>query len=459
MQGQHCFQPEAVIELNLESFISPKHRLRKINKQIDFSFVRALTEKFYCPNQGRPSIDPEIFFRIILIGYLYHIPSDFRLCEEIHYNLAYRWFCKLNVNDKVPDHSSLTKIRDRLGLAIFKQFFTKILEQCKAKGLVKGEHVMTDGTLFQANASLDSLIPKDELKGEDKVITELNSPTRQPIRKISNQTHISRTDPQASLAFKKGTARTLKYKTHFTLDAASRVVLDAKVTTGATHESQVYLAQIEAIQNEFALTIQEATADRAYGSGDILQALRDKNITPNIPLFSRRSGRANVDNKYGFVYEREENRYRCPAGKYLLPYPAITNDTIHYRTQAKICPTCPLKDNCAAKIKSKTDIRWIRRNIYQDLFTHMTQQMQTAAFQAKLAERMWKVEGLISEAKQLHGLSRAKYRGLTKTQIQVYLIASVLNIKRLIFLLILLMLCATINDVISAIRLQMKSLS
>ena len=124
--------------------------LRKIDKCIDLSFVRELTEPFYCQNNGRPSIDPELFFRMIIIGYLYGIESDRRLCEEIQYNLAYRWFCKLNLEDKVADHSSLTRIRERLELNSFNDFFIKIVEQCKEFGLVKGERVMTDGTLFQA---------------------------------------------------------------------------------------------------------------------------------------------------------------------------------------------------------------------------------------------------------------------------------------------------------------------
>lgn len=129
---------------------------------------------------------------------------------------------------------------------------------------------MTDGTLFQANASLDSLVPREqEITPQPVTISGLQAPTS---RKISNATHVSRTDPDASLAFKKGTARTLKYKTHLTLDAESKVILAAAVTTGATHESQVYLAQIDAIQTQLALNICEATADRAYGSGEIIQA-------------------------------------------------------------------------------------------------------------------------------------------------------------------------------------------
>ena len=154
MQGQQQYQHQLFHYFDIESLIPNNHLLRKINRHVNLSFINELTESFYCPNNGRPSVAPELFFRMIIIGYLYGIDSDRQLCEEIQYNLAYRWFCKLNLEDKIPDHSSLTRIRDRFGLEVFNIFFLEITEQCKEMGLVKGERVMTDGTLFQANAQL-----------------------------------------------------------------------------------------------------------------------------------------------------------------------------------------------------------------------------------------------------------------------------------------------------------------
>ena len=289
---------------------------------------------------------------MIIIGYLYGIESDRQLCEEIQYNLAYRWFCKLNLEDKVTDHSSLTRIRDRLGLDAFNEFFLKIVEQCKKLGLVKGERVMTDGTLFQANASLDSLAPKNKneinIENKERAIPGIQAA---PSRKISNQTHISKTDSDATLAFKNGTPRTLKYKAHMTIDADSRVVLDAKITTGATHESQVYLQQIETIEKNLGLNISEAIADRAYGSGNIIQSLIDKEINPSIPLFSSRSGSRQINQADDFIYDEDNDRYQCPAGHYLKPYPTVCNSTIMYHSSVNDCASCELKAVCKAKSK------------------------------------------------------------------------------------------------------------
>ncbi|MCE3238929.1 MAG: transposase, partial [Gammaproteobacteria bacterium] len=414
MQGQQHYQHRLVHYFDIESLIPNNHLLRKMDKYINFDFVNKLTEPFYCQNNGRPSIAPELFFRMVTIGYLYGIQSNRQLCEEVRYNLAYRWFCKLNLEDTVPDHSSFTRIRDRIGLDTFNKFFLKITEQCKEVGLVKGERVMTDGTLFQANASLNSLVPKNKEERNNKYRergkTGIQPPPR---RKISNKTHVSATDPDASLAFKNGTPRTLKYKAHITMDADSRVILDTKVTTGSTHESQAYLQQIKKIEKDLGIKIHEATADRAYGSGDIIQALINEKIKPNIPLFSGRSG-TNKEPE-GFIYDKENNRYQCPAGNYLNLCPTIRNATMRYHSKSNDCSACQLKSMCKAKQKFPKEIRILTRHVHKELFDQVKKSMEEHYFQKNLVERMWKMEGVISEIKQRHCLSRAKYRGLVNT--------------------------------------------
>ena len=136
MQGVQQYQPQLFYYFDMDALIPKNHMLRKIDKLVDLGFVRDITKPYYCQNNGRPSIDPELFFRMLLVGYLYAIESDRQLCDEVQYNLAYRWFCKLNIEDKVPDHSSLTRIRDRFGPSIFDQFFIKIVECCKNMGFM-----------------------------------------------------------------------------------------------------------------------------------------------------------------------------------------------------------------------------------------------------------------------------------------------------------------------------------
>ncbi len=225
MQGVHVFDPHVKTVIDLESFVEDDHALRKIDDILDMAFVRELTAACYAGGLGRPSIDPEVFFRMELLAYLYGITSDRRLCEEIRYNLAYRWFCRLSLDDDVPDHSSLTRIRDRHGENIFEQVSREIVTLCRKKGLVHEECcVMTDATLIAADASLNSLVHNDSEQAQQEAEAQQNRGMMdsRPKRKLSNETHRSLTDPDATLAQKQGSPRQLKYNTRSSLKPRDR---------------------------------------------------------------------------------------------------------------------------------------------------------------------------------------------------------------------------------------------
>jgi transposase len=436
MQGLHVFEPQTRTVIDLEAFIPDDHFLRKVDRVLQLTFVRDLTAACYSSERGRPSIDPEVYFRMLLVAYLYGITKDRRLCEEIHFNLAYRWFCRLSLEDRVPDHSSLSRIRDRYGEDIFETVFRQIVALCQKKGIVGQQcRVMTDATLMAANASLDSLVHKDPekaqqeaeaLKGRTKSVDPLAS------RKISNQTHSSRTDPDASLAQKKGTPRQLKYKVHQSIDADSRVILDTHVTTGARHDNQPYLDQLQRIEDRYQITILEATADRGYGSADIIGALQAQGKETFIPLWSGRVGNSKYLNT-GLIYDQEHDRFLCQAGQYLVPSSKLYENHKRYVTETASCQHCALASTCPAKARKPNSYRrFVLRSLDQDFFEEIQTRMLDPAFRKKLSERMWKVEGLFAEGKQHHGLSRARYRGRSKVQIQAYLSATALNLKRLV---------------------------
>jgi transposase len=437
MQGVHAFDPHAETVFDLESFVEEDHVLRKIDGLLDMAFVRELTATCYADGLGRPSIDPEVFFRMELVAYLYGIRSDRHLCEEVRYNLAYRWFCRLGLDDDVPDHSSLSRIRDRYGEKIFESVFREIVALCRKKGLVHEEcSVMTDAMLIAADASLNSLVHKDPEQAQKEAGAQQHRGMMdsRPKRKLSNQTHRSRTDPDATLAQKKGSPRQLKYKVHQSIDADSRVILDTHVTTGARHDNQPYLDQLQRIRHWYKLTIREATADRAYGSAAIIRTLQQSGTETYIPLWSGRVG----NSKYfqgGLVYEKEQDRFRCPQGKYLYPNPAICENHQRYVSSSADCRHCPQAATCPARTrKAAPHQRFVLRSLDQDLFEEVQARMRDPTFCRRMSERMWKCEGLFAEAKQSQGLARARYRGRTKVQIQAYLSATVQNLKRLVFL-------------------------
>jgi transposase len=425
MQGLHVFDPRAVVAVDLESLVHQDHLLRKVDRILETSFVRKLTAACYASGVGRPSLDPEVFFRMLLVAYLYDIKSDRQLCEDVHHNFAYRWFCRLALPDKVPDHSSFTRIRDRYGEDIFEALFRQIVEICQERGLVGSQcRVMTDATLIAADASLESIVPNEPESPAD-------TPPDRLFRKVSNQTHHSHTDPDATLAQKKGTPQQLKYKVHQSADADSRVILDTQVTTGARHDNQPYLAQLQRIEQRCRITILEAIADRGYGSAQIIRTLQEQGKQTFIPLWSGRVG----NSKYlrgALLYQKEHDRFQCPAGKYLTPTPAITENHKRYVSSSADCRACAQSSTCPARTRRSSPQRFVLRNLDQDLFEEVQARMRDPAFRTKRCERMWKMEGLFAEAKQNHGLSRARYRGRSKVQIQAYLSATVQNLKRLV---------------------------
>lgn len=361
MQGKHVFQPRTGTVIDLESFIAEDHFLRKVDRVLEMSFVRDITAACYAAGMGRSSIDPEVFFRMLLVAYLCNITSDRRLCEEVRYNLAYRWFCRLSLEDDIPDHSSLSRIRDRYGENIFETVFRRIVALCKEKGLVAQEcRVMTDATLIAADASLNSLIHNDPEEAEKEAVTQQSNrglKDSSSARRVTNQTHTSRTDPDATLAQKEGTPRQLKYKVHQSIDADSRVILDTEVTTGARHDNQPYLRQLQRIRDQYQIGIREATADRGYGSAAIIRTLQGQGITTYIPLWSGRVGNSKYL-KGALVYERQHDRFRCPQGKYLTPNPAICENHKRYVSSARGSPSgCGRQRACSPRQSEIADWR------------------------------------------------------------------------------------------------------
>ena len=252
MQGVHVFERHAKTVIDLESFVEQDHLLRKIDRVLDTAFVRDSTAACYADGLGRPSVDPEVYFRMQLVAYLYGISSERQLCEDVYYNLAYRWFCRLSLEDVVPDHSSLTRIRDRLGEEVLATVFRQIVALCRKKGLVHEEcRVMTDATLIAADAATMSMVLNEPAPAEQDKKSPAGSggpPGTSGQLKVSNDTHHSRTDPDATLARKDRTPLQLKYKVHQTIDAETRIILDTHVTTGAVHDSQPYLEQLQRSQ-------------------------------------------------------------------------------------------------------------------------------------------------------------------------------------------------------------------
>ena len=450
MQGRQDFQRVLFDTVDLESLIPDDHLLRRIDARIDFGFIHDVTKDLYCADNGRNSIDPVLFFRMQLISYLYGMKSDRELCREVHLNLAYRWFCRLSLHDAVPDHSSMTRIRDRLGEATFREIFEQLIARWGEQGHIRGRRIVADASLVEADAAVGSLVERDDADKNARALKDYERryhdfKTGERRRKYANQTHVSASDPDASLVSRRGGYKKLSYKAHFSADADSRMITDCHATTGARHECPVLPQRIQYQRDVLGLPIEEVIADRGYGRGPTYAQLREQKIRHYIPLHDPNTGRGKLTPS-DFVYQRRRDRYRCPEGHYLCPYEKTEHGSVRrYRVTGGHCRGCPMSSSCLPD-GQKFRARFVYRGSHQDEVEAVRRRQSTTTFRQRLVERKWKIEGLFGEAKQNHGLRRARYRGRSKVQIQFFMIAIALNCKRVatilpFFRLVLLMLC------------------
>lgn len=420
MQGRKDHQAELFSYLDLEALVPKQHLLRRIDRAVDLAFVRELSRSLYSDGMGRPSIDPEVFFRIQLIGYIYGIESERQLVEEVRLNLAYRWFCRLSLEDQVMDHSSLTRIRDRLGEKFYEQVFSKVVEQCCKAGLVRGKRAITDATLIRADASLDSLERRD---GEE----DDQYPRG---RKLSNETHVSRSDYESTLVSRQNGPKQLCHKVHYVADSKKRVITGVSVTTGARPDYEVLPQQLDYCRSTLGLNFKKLVADKGYGRGKIYEYLKHKGILAYVPPTTDRMSR---HREFGFKYLSSQQAYQCPRGTKLHKrrYEPAVNRSVYF-SKAQDCRDCPDALVCPAAKTHDSAARRMYRTDYEQYIEPVRRRERSFVFRSMLIERKWKIEGIFAEAKMRHGLGRAKYRGLTKLAIQAYMTATTQNLKRLV---------------------------
>ena len=385
----------------MEDLVPQDHILRQIDEAVDFSFVRDVVSDCYCPDNGRPGIDPELVVRMLVIGYLYNL-SENRLCQEVAMHAAYRLFCHQTFEDEVPDRSTINKLRNHkwASSGLFEQIMRQIVQCCIDVGLVSGKHLSVDGTQIRANASVKSIEPieppvslDDYLKEMgfegDKVQAEDRSGHSHDKdfhgEKWTNQTHRSSTDPDARLYSKsKGTGASLWFMGHDLIDTKSRVILETQGTQATgTAETESALKMVD----DFGVytmpeDVRTLAADKGYGSGNFIADVLDRGIIPHIPLRS---------------------------GEGIESIPTWKNKTNFAHIQAE-------RDRKVREAKARNHARSI--SLTSDY---------------KLSQRLRKrSEHIFAEAKQQHGMGRARYRGLASLNEQLNLVATVQNLKRLV---------------------------
>lgn len=426
----------------LEDHIPENHLLRLIDRYIDLRFVRERLRSFYS-DQGRPSIDPEVLLRMMLIGYLYGITSDRRLVEEVRMHLAYRWFTRLGFDQEVPDHSTFSKNRHGRfrESEVFRGLFEEIVRRCIAEGLVEGQRLSVDGTLIAANASQGSRVPKEALAEAAKVsrtvqeyLQELDaqnpapaseSPAKEP---TPGQSKISTTDPDAAWARKRGPAG-LAYYDNYLIDNASRVILDVEATPALLSQEIRAAERMVGRIKRGGLSPESLGADKAYGTGEFFAWLLERGIQPHIPILDREYQKRERVTREQFRYEPLENAYYCPQGKKLRYRGTRRNSRQHdamYTSTAEQCRGCPIKMKCISGA-----FRHIYIHPQQSARDAVSALVGTPAYVRSRRERP-RIEALFAELKHRMGMGRVRLRRLWNVTEQFLLAATAQNIKRLV---------------------------
>jgi transposase len=462
------------IAVSLEKLVPQDHFYRHLEAKLDLSFVREWTRELYA-ERGRPSIDPVVFFKLQLIMFFEGIRSERLLIETASLNLGHRWYLGYALDEDLPDHSSLTRIRQRLGINVFQRFFEQVVDLCQDAGFVWGRELYFDATRVQADADTDSLVPRFYADAKAHVADIFAAPLEPPDEPLpppadgllrfpadaedpdsapqepdvarwnlleerrldpSRPSHrgyrrtsdfwVSTTDPDATPMWTAGKAR-LGYHDHYVVDGGKRrIILAALVTPADVMENQPMLDLLWRVRFRRKLWPRQATGDTTYGTTENIVALEDAGIRAYVPLPDMNHRRP----FYGqddFAYDAARDEYRCPEGHSLgRERVKRTEGVVVYRAAAATCNACPLKAKCTTSGRG----RIIHRSLCAEYLDKVRGYHATEAYKKAMRKRQVWVEPLFAEAKLWHGLRRFRRRGLKNVNIEGLLIAAGQNLKR-----------------------------
>ena len=420
----------------LEDHVPADHLLRRIDGVLDLGDVRRQLIPFYS-HTGRPSVDPDLMIRMLLVGYCFGIRSERRLCDEVHLNLAYRWFCRLGLEDRVPDHTTFSlnrhgRFRDS---GAFRLVFESIVRRCMAAGLVGAEGFAIDASVIEADASryrgvsgdeeIDWSDPRLDTRPVREYLAALD-PAPNPDRKTPKV--ISLSDPSSAWTAKANKRVLFGYGLNYLIDTKHAVIVDVEATPARTYDEVAATeTMIERTEQRFRLKPLRIAADTAYGTGKMLGWLKDRGIEPHIPVWDKGRRTDGAFSREDFTFDHERDVYTCPGGKTLKTTGRVHDGkTLLYRASKSDCTPCPLKRKCCPN----TPERKVPRDINEDARDHARSLVGTAPYEQSRHERK-KVEMLFAHLKRHLGFERLRLRGPSGAHDEFLLAATAQNLKRL----------------------------
>ena len=447
MMGVQATSARLFYDFCLDEHVPSDHMLRSIDRHLSLDEVRQALKPFYS-STGRPSIDPELMIRMLIVGYCMGIRSERRLCEEVHLNLAYRGFCRLGLDGKVPVHSTFPKNRHgRFRESnVLRHLFETVVERCMAEGLVGADGFAVDASLIAADANKQRSVPSDEWKPEE-VKDKACRAAREYLATLDDAAFgaaspvtpkfISPSDPAAQWTGAHKGHAFFAYATNYLIDTDHGVIVDVEATH-AIRQAEVGAARtmLERTEDRFGLKPDYLTADSAYGSAESLAWLvKQKKITPHIPVFDKSTRTDGTFSRADFPFDPEGDRYTCPSGKelvqfrrtYATPRTGITAEgTRLYRASKKDCDVCELKARCCPNAVA----RKIPRDLHEDARDVARALASTPEYEAACRRRK-KVEMLFAHLKRILRLGRLRLRGPCGANDEFLLAATAQNLRRL----------------------------
>lgn len=450
--GSKAVEPRLYLSFSLDAAVPEKHIVRRLAAAVDFGFVRSLASRYYS-NTGQPSVDPVVLFKLWLLGYLFNIRSERRLCEEASLNLAWRWFLGYELDEPLPDHSVLTKARRRFGTRVYELFFRRIVQLCEERGLVQGDVLFIDSTLSDANAARDTLrsralagplLPEPaqfvkDLFAVNEPLPEAEAPrpkggtgpkpTGHAEKPALRRSLVSTTDPDAEVATRHNGRSRLVYKTQVLVDGGAASIITA-VNVGAAGDSDAssVALMLDKHHGNLERVPRELVGDSGYGSEGAIRECVARGVEPTLN-YRRRGNMTGGFPLEDFIYDRERDLYICPAGQEMHRVAEnFSTRRTRYGPKFGTCAKCPLKPQCCAT--SKRD-RKLDRSWAASVTDQARERVNTRIGKARLRRRQILCERIMADLKSKHGFERAQFRRRPSVQIQALLTATVINLKQL----------------------------
>jgi transposase len=440
----------------LDNLVDQSHLLRQIDRYVDFNFIHEKCKPLYCPDNGRPAIDPEILFKMLFIGYLYGIPSERRIAEEVRYNVAFRWFLGYGLEDKTPDASTIWQNRSRRfkQTNIAQEIFDEIVRQAIEHKLVEGKVLYSDSTHLKANANKKKfhieqvkVEPKDYIHDlEEAVNKERLANGKKPLRdrddddsddgdnssgqvggEETRDKKVSHIDPESGYMCRTEKEKGFMYLDHRTVDAAHNIITDVHVTPGNVSDSDPYIHRLDIQIKKFGFKVKAVGLDAGYLSAPICKALSDRKIQGAIG-YRRWNSASGKFHKGHFTFIRESNQLACPNNCFLNYKLTNREGTSAYIANPEDCCSCSLKEKC---LPGRNTFRTVYRHVWEVFREDVIRYTRSDSGKKLYKRRKETIERSFADSKGKHGLRYARYRGVRGVLEQCLLTATVQNIKKI----------------------------